>query len=226
MLEKANWNVKWIVERWLSKEDQLLGKPSFLTTTFFDNCLLNAGIDLMEDLICAAGGQGWDNSNAYICVGDNEADIWVADTAYSKGDRVKDTPETDSNIYECTTAGTSDSTEPTWNTDEGDTTEDNTVTWTTHTQAAAAAQTHCNGANQLVKGMEDGYPTHTSQKMSFKSSFASGEGNYAWGEFAVVNGDTLADQVYTDTHMNRKVSAQGTKAAGQVWTVTLEITLS
>jgi len=60
---------------------------------------------------------------------------WVASTAYAVGDRI--IPTTGSGpaggngyYYECTTAGTSDGTEPTWDETVGNTTADNTVTWT------------------------------------------------------------------------------------------------
>ena len=56
---------------------------------------------------------------------------WAASTSYSLGDRVYASTG-DGKIYECTTAGTSAGTEPTWNTTLGNTTTDNTVTWTTY----------------------------------------------------------------------------------------------
>ena len=57
------------------------------------------------------------------------ATTWLAITAYSLGDHVK--PSTPNNYYyECTTAGTSGGTEPTWGTTEGGTTADGTIIWT------------------------------------------------------------------------------------------------
>jgi hypothetical protein len=57
---------------------------------------------------------------------------WTASHAYSLGDVVVPTAGKENGFrYECTTAGTSDSTEPTWSTVEGGTTTDNTATWTT-----------------------------------------------------------------------------------------------
>lgn len=55
---------------------------------------------------------------------------WQASTAYSLGDRVQ--PVTPNGlVYECTTAGTSNSSEPTWPTSSiGDTVVDNTAVWT------------------------------------------------------------------------------------------------
>ena len=57
---------------------------------------------------------------------------WTASTAKALGDRVVPTAGLENGfIYECTTAGTTGGSAPTWNTVEGGTTTDNTVTWTT-----------------------------------------------------------------------------------------------
>ena len=54
---------------------------------------------------------------------------WAASTAFTLGQtRHPTTP--DGNVYECTTAGTSGGSEPTWDTTPGNTTDDNTVVWT------------------------------------------------------------------------------------------------
>jgi len=75
--------------------------------------------------------------------------------------------------------------------------------------------------NKTWKGMDTGYPTVSSQVMTFKSTFGSGDANYAWKEFTVVNASDDSGK-----NLNRKVSNQGTKASGQTWTLTLTITLS
>ncbi len=54
---------------------------------------------------------------------------WVASTVYSLNDRVKPTTP-NGHYYKCTSAGTSDSSEPTWPTTSGSTVVDNTATWT------------------------------------------------------------------------------------------------
>ena len=57
---------------------------------------------------------------------------WTASTAYALGDVVVPTAGLENGFrYECTTAGTSGGSAPTWSTVEGATTTDNTVTWTT-----------------------------------------------------------------------------------------------
>jgi len=59
------------------------------------------------------------------------ASAWQATTAYVVGDYVEPTTP-DGNVYKCTVAGTSGASEPTWNTTEGATTSDATVTWTAY----------------------------------------------------------------------------------------------
>ena len=58
-----------------------------------------------------------------------DADTWRASTAYIVGDTVIPTTP-NNNVYKCTTAGTSDSSEPTFPTTEDQTVNDNTVVWT------------------------------------------------------------------------------------------------
>jgi hypothetical protein len=56
---------------------------------------------------------------------------WQASTGYSLGDVVVPTTGLENGFrYDCTTAGTSDASEPTWPTAEGETVADGTVVWT------------------------------------------------------------------------------------------------
>ena len=88
--------------------------------------------------------------------------------------------------------------------------------------AASATQTGLQAVtNKTWKAMEATYPQVSDQTITFRSVFGSSDANYAWKEFTVVN---TADD--TGDNLNRKVSDQGTKVAGQTWTVDLEITLS
>jgi len=87
--------------------------------------------------------------------------------------------------------------------------------------AEAATQTDLQAAtNKTYKAMETGYPSRTNQTVTWRSVFGASDANYAWNEFVVDNGATAGKT------LNRKVSAQGTKASGQVWTLDLQITLS
>ncbi len=122
------------------------------------NCLLNAGIDAMWELVAGASANHFDNSNAQVGVGDS-----------------------------------------------------NTTADATQTDLQAAT-------NKTYKGMEGGYPTFSSQKVTFKSSFGSGDANYAWEEWVV-------KQSTSSICLNRKVDSLGTKSSG-TWTLEVSITLS
>ena len=85
--------------------------------------------------------------------------------------------------------------------------------------AANASQTDLQAAsNKTYKAMESGYPTSTSQKATFKSSFGADDANYAWKEWVV-------KQSTSGKCLNRKVESLGTKSGG-TWTLEVNITLS
>lgn len=85
----------------------------------------------------------------------------------------------------------------------------------------AATQTDLQAAtNKTYKAMSASYPSRATQTVTWRAVFASAEANYAWNEFCVDNGATALKT------LNRKVSAQGTKASGQTWTLDLAITIS
>ncbi len=155
LASEIKWNAHWKIERY-DEQGNL-----FNTSTFEKNGLANAGINELLTLACGTGATKFDNTNAYIGVGDDAT-------------------------------------------------------------AFAAAQTDLQAAtNKLRKAMEATYPTYgSSQKVTFKSSFGGTEANWHWQEFAVFNAATAG------VMLNRKVSDQGTKTAGQTWVVTLEISLS
>ena len=89
------------------------------------------------------------------------------------------------------------------------------------TTAAAATQTDLQAAtNKLYKAMDAPYPTVAAQTITFRSTFASAEANYAWEEYTVDNGATAAKNI------NRKVSSLGTKLSGSSWVLDLQITFS
>ena len=86
--------------------------------------------------------------------------------------------------------------------------------------AAQATQTDLQAVtNKTYKGMEGGFPTSTTQKATFKSSFGSSDANYVWNEWVV-------KQLTSLKCLNRKVDTMGTKASGSTWTLEVTITLS
>ena len=76
--------------------------------------------------------------------------------------------------------------------------------------------------NKLYVAMDATYPTYgTAQKATWRSTYTSANGNFAWNEFTVANGNSDSSK-----NLNRKVSSQGTKQSGQTWEISLEITMS
>ena len=89
------------------------------------------------------------------------------------------------------------------------------------TVAEAATQVDLQAAvNKTYKAMDVGYPARSAQTVSFRSTYAGADANYAWAEFIVRNGATALKDLI------RKVSAQGTKISGQTWELTIQITIS
>jgi hypothetical protein len=88
--------------------------------------------------------------------------------------------------------------------------------------AEAAGQTGLQaGANKLYKAMEATYPQISNQTTTWRAVFLGNEANFPWNEFTVAGGNSDAA-----VNLNRKVSSQGAKTSGQVWTLDLQITWS
>ena len=88
------------------------------------------------------------------------------------------------------------------------------------TTAFAATQTDLTGASKTRKAMDATYPTVSGGTMTFRSTFATGDANFAWEEWGVFSAATGG------TMMNRVVQANGTKANTETKQVTVTITLS
>lgn len=70
-------------------------------------------------------------------------------------------------------------------------------------------------------GMEGGFPASvTTRRVDFKGSFASGIAEQAWEEFSVRNSNA------TPKNLIRATASKGTKAAGETWTLEIQITAS
>lgn len=62
--------------------------------------------------------------------------------------------------------------------------------------------------------------------LAFSGSFGSSDGNFAWNEFGLDFGTASGNTVTAPLFNHKAGIAQGTKAAGQVWTATATITFS
>jgi hypothetical protein len=86
---------------------------------------------------------------------------------------------------------------------------------------AAATDTGLSGTSDCYRPMEATYPQIANQTTTWRSVFASADGNFDWLEFTVANGSGNSSE-----NLNRRVSDQGTKVVGQTWTLDLAITWS
>ena len=92
--------------------------------------------------------------------------------------------------------------------------DSNTAEAATHTGLQAAT-------NKTYKAMDTSYPTRAGQMAEWRATFASGDANYSWQEYTVVNAATDAGK-----NLNRKIADKGTKASGESWTLSVQLTFS
>lgn len=95
--------------------------------------------------------------------------------------------------------------------------------------AAAATQTDLQAAsNKLRKAMDATFPSHTdgttsgAAAISFRSTFATTDANFAWQEWGTFNSPTAA----TGRMLNRAVTSLGTKTSASAWQFTVTLTLA
>ena len=93
--------------------------------------------------------------------------------------------------------------------------------------AVAATQTDLQAAsNKTRKAMDATYPTHTDGTTSaaasavWKSTFGTGDANFAWNEAALFNGSSGGRM------LNRKLVSMGTKTSADTWTLSLTATFA
>jgi len=224
--ERIRVSLCWKLEKFKAKNSKEIKEKQlepFETVTMEKDVLLNEGISNLIDLICGIGTPTqWNNANARIDVGDGDdtAPAWAPNTAYSLGDKITPTTK-NGNVYECTTAGTSGSTEPTWPTSEGDTVTDGTVVWTCRSGTPDPDQTGliAPAATQLYKGMNTGFPQKSGQQSIWQADFEDGEAEWHWKEQTIDNGTAGINLCRQNTDL-------GTKGPGQTWRLTGTITWS
>jgi hypothetical protein len=88
------------------------------------------------------------------------------------------------------------------------------------TAAFDAAQTDLQGTNKTRVHMDTGFPTQAANVLTFQSTFSETQANYAWQEWGIFNAET------SGTMLSRKVEYNGTKLAGQIWIITLTVTIN
>lgn len=85
----------------------------------------------------------------------------------------------------------------------------------------SASQTDLQAAaNKTRRAMDSTYPQRSSNVLTFRSTFSTGDANYTWAEHATFNASSGGDM------LNRKVEALGTKTSAQSWVLTVTHTLA
>ncbi len=100
----------------------------------------------------------------------------------------------------------------------------NTAEAVGNTDLSAAA----GSSNRWFQIMDATYPQVAAGVITFRSTFASADGNFAWQEWGVDIGTptVTSGNTVNATLLNRKVASLGTKVSGAVWTLTATLTLS
>lgn len=89
------------------------------------------------------------------------------------------------------------------------------------TTAFSAAHTDLQAAsNKTRKAMDSTYPQRSSNVLTYRSTFAAGDANYAWEEWGLFNASSAG------TMFSRKVETLGTKTSAQSWQLTATITVT
>lgn len=86
--------------------------------------------------------------------------------------------------------------------------------------AFAVGQTDLLGASRVRKAMDPGYPIVDAPTVTFRSTFAPNEANFAWNEWGVFNAETGG------VMLNRVVESNGTKQSNQTWVLEVDITFA
>lgn len=74
--------------------------------------------------------------------------------------------------------------------------------------------------NKLRKAMDATFPSIASATVTFKSTFATGDANFAWREWGVFNASS------SGTMLNHKGEALGTKVSTATWAFSCALTLA
>lgn len=81
--------------------------------------------------------------------------------------------------------------------------------------AFSASHTDLQGASKTRKAMDATYPSRSANVVTYRSTFGTGDANYAWEEVGVFNASSGSQM------MSRHVSSLGTKTSAASWVLTL-----
>src|SRR5262245_52973325 len=88
------------------------------------------------------------------------------------------------------------------------------------TTAFSAAHTDLQAAtNKLRVGQDTSYPQRSSNVLTYRSTYTTGQANYHWQEWGLFNASS------SGTMFSRKVEDLGTKTSAQTWQLTVTLTI-
>lgn len=98
-----------------------------------------------------------------------------------------------------------------------------TAATATDTDLGAAA----GAGNRYFQVMDATFPSRAAQTLTFKATFASANGNFAWNEWGIDQG-TASGTTVTAPMLNHKIPSGGlgTKASGAAWAFTVTVVIS
>ncbi len=231
--DAGKFKASWVIQRYANDAEFKAGH-CFSTSVIDLNRLLNEGIGTMWDLIIGAGGTAFDNANANLGVGNGptptaltgtsvtltngSAAVSGVGTSFVAEVSVGDMIRLDADDVFAEVLSVTDNTNIVLKanyTGSGGTGAGSII------PEPVATETGLAGTSTAYKGMAATYPSRAGQVVTWRSVFAETEGNFRWLEFTVANGNSDVAQ-----NLNRRISDQGVKADGQIWTLDLNITLS
>lgn len=80
-------------------------------------------------------------------------------------------------------------------------------------------ETDLQGTSKFRQPMEATYPQRSTNVLTFRALFATGDANFAWQEWGVFNASSAG------VMLNRKVESLGTKTSAQSWQFTVTLTV-
>lgn len=87
--------------------------------------------------------------------------------------------------------------------------------------AYAAGQTDLQAAtNKMRKAMDSTYPQRATNVVTFRSTFATTDANWAWNEWGIFNASSAGSMLM------RKVESLGTKTSAQSWVFSGVLTIT
>lgn len=224
---------RWTIRKYADARALAENRP-FAVDEIQGNLLVNEGITELLNLLIGGTATAFNNANSYLAVGDGGPTALTGTVTMTNGATAVTgsgtafTTELAAGDYIYLTAQNAQLMKVASITNNTALTLTAAFGGVTGSGAAAkvlneaASQTDLQASgNKLYKAMSASYPSVSGQTATWRAQLGASEANFDWREFSVANGSSGSAK-----NLNRKVSYQGLKVSGQIWTLDLAITLS